>query len=290
MPGATRRGVAVAGLVVVALLGSAYALGRSMVPEPPRDTAVGASATGPHYAEQPAEGGVGPGAPGGRTPPATQDAPTTPPGPAEGPTPDGYGPFGSRISTGSTEVALTFDDGPDPQWTPQVLDLLRTYQVKATFCVVGQNAQDHPDLIQEIVADGHTLCNHTWSHDTQLGTRSPDQIRADLLHTNEAIRAAVPDAHIGYFRQPGGNWNYRIVSAAEELGLTPLHWTVDPADWQAPGSAKIVNSVLGGTGPGAIVLLHDAGGDRRGTVEALHTLLPELRYRFRLEALPTGAT
>ncbi|MEV0152751.1 polysaccharide deacetylase family protein [Micromonospora sp. NPDC050686] len=291
--GTTGRGVVVASLVVAALLGSAYALGRGMVPEPPRqDTGVGASVASPHYAEQPAEdGATRPGTPGGRTPPeATRSAPARTPGPADSPAADGDGPFGSRISTGSPEVALTFDDGPDPQWTPQVLDLLRAYQVKATFCVVGQNAQDHPDLIQAIVADGHTLCNHSWSHDIQLGTRSPDQIRADLLHTNDAIRAAVPDAHVAYYRQPGGNWSYQLVSVAEGLGLTPLHWTVDPADWQAPGSTRIVDSVLAGTGPGAIVLLHDAGGDRRGTVEALHTLLPELRYRFQLEALPTGAT
>ncbi|SCF36290.1 polysaccharide deacetylase family protein [Micromonospora mirobrigensis] len=287
----TGRVAAVLTLVAVALLGSAYGLGRSLVPDPPRrDSGVATSVDGAHYADQPPE----PSADDrwGRTsespglPQASQDeAPT-----AEPPAADGDGPFGSRISTGSPQVALTFDDGPDPQWTPQVLELLRAYHVRATFCLVGQNAQDHPDLVQQIVADGHTLCNHSWSHDLLLGKRSPDQIRADLSRTSEAIRAAVPDARIAYFRQPGGNWTYPLVSVCQELGLTPLHWSVDPSDWQAPGSTKIINSVLTATGPGSVVLMHDAGGDRRGTVEALYTLLPELQNRYGLEPLPTGTT
>ncbi|MFC0008110.1 polysaccharide deacetylase family protein [Micromonospora siamensis] len=287
----TGRVVAVVTLVAVALLGSAYALGRSLVPDPPRrDSGVATAVDGSHYADQPPEPSAddrwkrtsdGPG-----LPQATQDeAPT-----AEPPAADGDGPFGSRIGTGSTQVALTFDDGPDPQWTPQVLELLRAYHVRATFCLVGQNAQDHPDLVQQIVADGHTLCNHSWSHDVQLGRRSADRIRDDLQRTSDAIHAAVPDARIAYFRQPGGNWTYPVVSVCQELGLTPLHWSVDPSDWQAPGSMKIINSVLTGTGPGSIVLMHDAGGDRRGTVEALYTLLPELMNRYGLEPLPTGTT
>ena len=145
---------------------------------------------------------------------------------------------------------MTFDDGPDPRYTPQVLALLREYDVKATFCVVGENAQDHPDLIQAIVADGHTLCNHSWHHDVTLGNRSADQIRADLLRTNEAIRAAVPDAPIVWYRQPGGAWTYPVVSVAQQLGMTPLHWSVDPSDWQVPGAAKIAATVLSQAEPG----------------------------------------
>ena len=82
------------------------------------------------------------------------------------------GPLRQPRQHRTPEVALTFDDGPDPTYTPQVLALLRPYRVKATFCVVGENAQAHPDLVRQIVADGHTLCNHSWHHDVLLGTRS----------------------------------------------------------------------------------------------------------------------
>ncbi|MFC4146492.1 polysaccharide deacetylase family protein [Micromonospora mangrovi] len=276
----TVRAVGLLTLVVAALLGSAYALGRSVVPEQPRrNTASTASANGPHFADQP---------------PGTDDSPAPVTDASPSPVPDqrddGEGPYGARIHTGSDRVALTFDDGPDPQYTPQVLDLLRSYGVKATFCVVGENAQNHPELIEAIVAEGHTLCNHSWNHDTTLGKRSPDAIRADLLRTNDAIRAAAPNARIAWFRQPGGEWTYPVVSICTELGLTPLHWSVDPSDWQAPGAAKVTSAVLGDTGPGSIVLMHDAGGDRRGTVEALHRILPELISRYQLEALPTDPT
>ncbi|MFF3851923.1 polysaccharide deacetylase family protein [Micromonospora sp. NPDC002575] len=289
---ATRRFVALATLVVVSLLGSAYVLGRSMVPGPARQaTGVTASADDPSFADQPAQTGPGPGGPpptsGGPAAPteAGQDGRTAPP-----PEDAGDGLFGARVTTGSAQVALTFDDGPDPQYTPQVLALLRKYGITATFCVVGENAQSHPDLIQAIVADGHTLCNHSWHHDELLGKRSTDVIRADLLRTNAAIRAAVPDAEIAYYRQPGGAWTYPVVSVAEELGLVPLHWTVDPSDWRAPGAARIVHDVSTEAQPGSIVLLHDAGGNRQGTVDALRSLLPDLAARFRLEALAAGTT
>src|SRR6266542_61026 len=109
-------------------------------------------------------------------------------------------------TTASSGVALTFDDGPSPDYTPQILDLLRTYGVKATFCVIGVNVRSHPDLVRAIVRDGHTLCNHTWAHDLNLGRRSAEEIRSDLERTNDEIHLAVPGAPITYFRHPGGNF------------------------------------------------------------------------------------
>ncbi|WP_370040568.1 polysaccharide deacetylase family protein [Micromonospora sp. M71_S20] len=287
------RTIGLVTLVVAALLGSAYALGRSLVPDPPTSrSSVTTSATGPHYADQP---------PTEEAPRHTpQGEPSTSPAEAGqdgGPSPDGTpspgpadGPFGTQTTSGTSLVALTFDDGPDPLYTPQVLALLRAHQVRATFCVVGENAQRHPDLIRAIVADGHTLCNHSWNHDVNLGRRSPAAIRADLLRTSEAIRAAVPDVPIAYYRQPGGAWTGQVVSVSHELGMTPLHWTVDPEDWEVPGAGRIAATVVAGVVPGSVVLLHDAGGDRQGTVDALHRILPELTSRFEVEALPDGAT
>lgn len=198
------------------------------------------------------------------------------------------GPFGSRRTTGTPEVALTFDDGPDPGQTPQALAMLRRYGVKATFCLVGVNVRQFPELVRQIARDGHTLCNHSWEHDVRLGARSRASIRANLSRTNKAIREAAPGARVSYYRQPGGAWTGAVVAVSRELGMTPLHWTVDPQDWRKPGAGSIASTVNSSTTRGAIVLLHDAGGDRRGTIAALRSILPNLSRRFELSALPPG--
>ncbi|MGN9810628.1 polysaccharide deacetylase family protein [Micromonospora sp. BQ11] len=290
------RSLGIVVLVLTALLGSAYALGRSLVPDlPGRGVTTGANA--PHYADQPS-GGEEPDHSddrdrhGGGPDEAEQGGPDGPDGQAtqSGAPDDGIKTYGAHSTTGTSTVALTFDDGPHPYYTPQVLTALRQYNVKATFCVVGENVQNHPDLVQAIVADGHTLCNHSWNHDVRLGTRSADRIRADLLRTSDAIRAAAPEAPISYYRQPGGAWTPAVVAVAEELGMIPLHWTVDTSDWQAPGAGRIAATVITGVQPGSVVLLHDAGGDRQGTVDALHRILPDLTSRFQVGAMPTGTT
>ncbi|WP_410814576.1 polysaccharide deacetylase family protein [Micromonospora sp. 067-2] len=281
----TARAAGIVVLVVTALLGSAYLLGRSLMPDQPQGqaTAIRTNAEASYFADQP-----------------STSAPTGPPSASSSPTEAGQDGskrdagddklFGAHSTTGTPRLALTFDDGPDPRYTPQVLATLREFDVKATFCVVGENAQDHPDLIQAIVADGHTLCNHSWHHDITLGTRSTDTIRADLKRTNDAIHAAVPGAPIAWYRQPGGAWSYSVVSVARQLGMTPLHWSVDPSDWQAPGARKITATVVSQVEPGSVVLMHDAGGDRQGTVDALRPILADLTQRFELEALPTEPT
>ncbi|WP_433496212.1 polysaccharide deacetylase family protein [Micromonospora sp. CA-248089] len=282
MRGSTLRAAGLVTVVLAGLLGSAFALGRSLVPDPhPSAAGVATSLTGPRYGDQPPSTDFPGGTAGPRPSPDTEpDAAPVPP--------DGDGPYGAMLATGSARVALTFDDGPDPRWTPQVLALLAQYGVRATFCVVGENVETHPDLVRSIVAEGHTLCNHSWKHDVNLGKRSPATIRADLLRTNDAILAAAPDARITYYRQPGGAWTPSVMAACADLGLTPVHWSVDPSDWKAPGPGAIEATIRTQMGPGAIVLMHDAGGDRSGTVTALQQLLPEMVSRFELEPLPVG--
>ncbi|MFY1674898.1 polysaccharide deacetylase family protein [Plantactinospora sp. WMMB334] len=313
-----------AAVLAVAVLGGAYALGHvlgrpggPLAPPTPRaqqqpephagaepDVRPGDRPGGrpqgrgdPGLTAPPPEGGTGTGAPAA-TSPGAQPSPggspqpgTTGPDPDHGPAQlpaERGGPYGARISTGDSYVALTFDDGPDPRYTPQTLAALRDHHVKATFCLVGQNAKAYPELVRAIAADGHTLCNHSWQHDLKLGSRSGTTIRADLERTNAAIRAAVPDARIGYFRQPGGAWTSSVVAVARQLGMTSLHWAVDPQDWTRPGAGTIAARVTAGVTPGAIVLLHDAGGNRQGTVNALYRLLPNLGRWYALAALPTA--
>jgi peptidoglycan/xylan/chitin deacetylase (PgdA/CDA1 family) len=203
----------------------------------------------------------------------------------------GTGPLGTRKSTGSAAVALTFDDGPDAVTTPRMLDLLAQCGVKATFCVNGIKVGPNPELIRRIVREGHTLCNHTWSHIRQLGSYGQDLIRQDLQKTNDAIHAIVPDAKISYFRAPGGVWTQDYITVAHELGMTPLHWAVDPSDWDyntyGHGSSMvnhIISNVESNVRPGSVVLSHDF--QKPDTVTAYRTLLPWLKERVELIALP----
>ncbi|MEV4507957.1 polysaccharide deacetylase family protein [Dactylosporangium sp. NPDC049525] len=192
---------------------------------------------------------------------------------------------------GGAQVALTFDDGPSAD-TPKLLAMLRQHNIKATFCVVGVAVQEFPQYLQEIVKDGHTLCNHTWKHDEKLGKKSADTIRADLQRTNDEIHKAVPDAQIKYFRHPAGNFTPAAVQIAAELGMKSLGWTVDPSDWNTKKwsgdqmTQHIISNVRNNTKPGAVILSHDGGGDRSATLAAYKTLLPELKQQFTLIAMP----
>jgi peptidoglycan/xylan/chitin deacetylase (PgdA/CDA1 family) len=223
-------------------------------------------------------------APAAATPPsAASSAPAEPPVVV----PAGDGPFRSWRTTGSSAVALTFDDGPDPVQTPRILGMLAEHGVKATFCLVGAQVERHPEIVARIAADGHTLCNHTWDHSLTIGGDDPAVIEADLARTNQAIRAAVPDAEIPFFRAPGGNFSDPLVQTAYRAGMTSLYWEVDPRDWEhAPDTddathvARIVEEVRRAVRPGAIVLSHDF--NQPGTIDAYAELLPWLTANFAL--------
>lgn len=197
------------------------------------------------------------------------------------------------IFTGSNGVAMTFDDGPAPEYTPHILDLLRDNGLKATFCVIGKNAHNHPDLIRRIHYEGHTLCNHSWRHDMELRKRGEAAIRDDLAATNNAIREAVPDAKIGYFRAPGGHFDNGLVAIAKSMGMSSIYWDVDTRDWEYSKYGRgqtmvnhIVSTVQQKTRQGSIVLAHDY--NKPDTVTAFKYLMPWLKSRFTIIALPPG--
>jgi peptidoglycan/xylan/chitin deacetylase (PgdA/CDA1 family) len=201
------------------------------------------------------------------------------------------GPADSQMRTRGNAVALTFDDGPDPVQTPKILDLLARYHVTATFCLVGVHVQAHPDLVRRIVAEGHTVCNHTWRHSMTLGRQPASAIRADLRRTNDAIRRAAPGATIKYTRAPGGNFTRAYVTIAAGLGMTSLYWQVDPRDWDHPAGespaahrGRVIAAVQRQVRKGSIVLSHDAG--QPDTIAAYRTLLPWLKHRYQLTPLP----
>ncbi|MEV4141534.1 polysaccharide deacetylase family protein [Dactylosporangium sp. NPDC049742] len=202
----------------------------------------------------------------------------------------GHGAAGSQSRTGTTAVALTFDDGPDPVNTPKILDLLRDNGVKATFCLVGFRARDNPALVRRIADEGHTLCNHSWQHLTNLAKKDPGYIDWDLKRTNEVIHAAAPGAPIKYFRAPGGNFSPGLIAKAKDLGMASIYWDVDPADWNHTKDAddaahirRVIADVKQHVRQGSIVLSHD--NKQPDTIIAYQTLLPFLKQYFTLEAL-----
>jgi peptidoglycan/xylan/chitin deacetylase (PgdA/CDA1 family) len=216
--------------------------------------------------------------------PSTSASAKTPAAEVKLPT-GGLGPGHSLRTTGSKAISLTFDDGPDPVQTPKILALLAKYHVKATFCLIGSNVQKHPEIVREIVAAGHTLCNHTWDHSLTIGKDKPEKIQADLERTNAAIRAAVPDAPIPFFRAPGGNFSERLVGVAKAQGMTSLYWQVDPRDWDHPKGetdpahvTRVVSAIRKSVKPGSIILSHDF--NQPDTIEAYSKLLPWITSNF----------
>jgi len=199
------------------------------------------------------------------------------------------GPYGSQGSTGTTSVALTFDDGPGP-YTSQILDLLDAYHVKATFCMIGRQIHNYVAVVRRMINDGMTLCDHTWDHDEKLSTHDVPYIAKDIQRTVDAVHAIDPHAQVTYFRNPGGNFTPSTVRIGELLGMEPLYWTEDTDDWTRPGTAAIETTLKTKTHRDSIVLLHDAGGDRTETIAALKAVMTQLKSEFHLIALPSART
>ncbi|WP_020116930.1 polysaccharide deacetylase family protein [Streptomyces canus] len=179
-----------------------------------------------------------------------------------------------KVSGRGRTMVLTFDDGPDPRYTPHILDTLAEYDVRAMFFVCGEMAVDNQDLLARMADDGHVVGNHTWSH--PLLTRlSRSRIRSEMERTSDVIEDAYGERP-AWFRAPYGAWNRAAFQLGAELGMDPLAWSVDTLDWTTPGTRRIVGAVEHGAAPGVVVLSHDAGGDRSQSVRALRDYLPHL--------------
>jgi peptidoglycan/xylan/chitin deacetylase (PgdA/CDA1 family) len=192
---------------------------------------------------------------------------------------------GLSVSHGSRDtpqVALTFDDGPLAPHTTQILDVLESYRLPATFFCVGMNAQACAAELSRMRRAGHTIGNHTWSHPF-LPELSRPQLADQINRTGRAIATASGGPLPSLFRPPYGSRTPEILEwLADLVGLT-VFWDVAPDDWAMPGAETIAQRVLEEARPGSIILLHDGGGDRSQTVAALSTIvegLLERDYRF----------
>ncbi len=182
-------------------------------------------------------------------------------------------PFEALPQLGRSMV-LTFDDGPDPAYTPDILATLRTYGVHAMFFLCGEMADAHRDLVHAIADDGHVIGNHSWTHPLMTGL-SRAGVRDEMGRTSDVIEEIVGDAP-RWYRAPYGAWNRNAFELGAEMGMEPMAWTVDSLDWETPGTSTIVRRVKAGAAPGVVVLSHDAGGVRTQTVAALRRYLPWL--------------
>jgi peptidoglycan/xylan/chitin deacetylase (PgdA/CDA1 family) len=191
------------------------------------------------------------------------------------------GRFAATGDPGRQDIAVTFDDGPDPRFTGDILDVLRDLAVPATFFCVGLNVAGHPGLVERAVGDGHEVGNHTWSH-AYLPELTGDEVRRQIDATNTALTAVTGRIPV-LMRPPYGARTPDTLDRIADAAMTTVVWDVDPGDWARPGPQTITDRTLAQVKPGSIILLHDGGGDRAGTVAALPGLVGGLRalgYRF----------
>lgn len=202
-----------------------------------------------------------------------------------------FGPVLNRLPQDENAVSITFDDGPNPQATPRILDVLSREGVKATFFVLGRHADRWPELVRRMADEGHQLGNHGYWH-RKLHRRSPGYVRDDLTRGSAAIVKASGIAP-RIFRAPHGFRNPWVTPIATSLGQRTIGWSLGVFDSARPGAAEIAKRALAGMRARSILLLHDgdgydAEGDRLQTAEALPAIIGGLRERgLRFVTLPT---
>lgn len=178
----------------------------------------------------------------------------------------------SSCNVEGKEIAITFDDGPHKTNTPQLLDALKQRGIRATFFVVGQNATEYPDILKRIVAEGHELANHSYSHPV-LASMSPSAVHEQLDKTHQAVLSAT-GVSMKLLRPPYGAFSEpQRRTANGEFGYKTILWSVDPLDWKHRDAARVQTEILSHTQAGAIVLAHDI---HKSTVDAMPDTLDKL--------------
>jgi chitin deacetylase len=185
-----------------------------------------------------------------------------------------------KLNAKQKVIALTFDDGPELHSTDQILKILKQNKAKATFFVIGRNLKAYPQLGQRIVAEGHAIANHTWSH--RYHKFSPAAAAREIEDTTAAIYK-VTGIKTDLFRPPGGFLNNGPAGYAKSKKYAVVMWSADSNDWKRPAAATLANNVLSEARNGGIALMHDGGGDRSHTIKALPYIIARLKkqgYQF----------
>lgn len=175
------------------------------------------------------------------------------------------------VQTEEKKIALTFDDGPHPYYTEELLDGLEQRGVRATFFVTGENASLHPEVIERMAKEGHLIGNHTYSH-IQLKQDNREEFKQELISTNEII-SGITGENVCFVRPPYGIWDKEL---EKELSMIPVLWTIDPLDWCSDNAACIADKVICKAKENDIILLHDY---YRSSVEAALTVIDALQQQ-----------
>lgn len=185
-----------------------------------------------------------------------------------------------KANTDKKIIALTFDDGPDDKFTPQILDVLKKHNVKATFFLLGTRVHKYPNIAKQILRDGHTIGNHTYWHPELTKTNIQNMVWE--IEQNEKELQNVLKIKTNLFRAPYGALTERHVQKLSELGYRVIGWSIDTEDWRNLPASEIKQKIINQLHPGAIVLMHSAGHwtqDLSGTVEALDEIIPLLKKK-----------
>lgn len=194
-------------------------------------------------------------------------------------------PITAKESCGAKRIALTFDDGPSPRYTAEILDILREYGVKATFFVVGVNAEKSPELLQRIVLEGHEVGNHTYSH-PHLQKMDAATLADELTRTDALIQKIACVSPI-LFRPPEGVVTTSVKAAAEDGGYRLVLWSVDTRDWALNPASNILRIVKREASDGDVILFHDWVAGSSPTPAALRQVIPWLQAAG-YELVPAG--
>ncbi|XVU29709.1 polysaccharide deacetylase family protein [Actinoplanes sp. CA-054009] len=181
-----------------------------------------------------------------------------------------------QLAAKKKTVALTFDDGPS-KYTPQILDILKRNNVKATFCMLGNNVGPYAATARRVVREGHRLCNHSRSH-PNFTKLSNSAAKSQITWTQNKIYS-VTKVKPKIFRFPYGASNARTRTVVRDQNLRILGWTVDTRDWSRPGTSTITSRAVKGARNGAVILMHDGGGNRSQTVASLNSTIKQLKAK-----------
>lgn len=179
------------------------------------------------------------------------------------------------------KIALTFDDGPHPRYTRRILDILKKYDIKATFFIIGQNVEYYPGIVEQIIAEGHEVGNHTYRHKhTKMLT--DEVFEQDVEKCNSLISEKCANK-VKLFRPPEGYVDEKVRAVAQSLGYSIILWNIDTRDWEHASAKQIERTVINNISAGDIILMHDYVSGSNSTIEALERIIPKLldeNYKF----------
>ncbi len=186
-----------------------------------------------------------------------------------------------NYQTSENHISITFDDGPNPEFTPKVLALLKNYNAKATFFLIGKNAEKHPEIVRQIIEEGHTIGNHSYSHSKNFGFFSSEKVAAELRQTNSILKK-ITGKDLKLFRPPFGVTNQNIKKGLKNTGHYSIGWSKRSFDTTNISEEKIIKRITSNLKKGDIILLHDSSAKSVAVLEQLLLTLPP----HKLQSVP----